>query len=254
MYLKGFDNLARRVPELNSAGGRMKIAAYFLAVFALVTAYFILTAPIPTWTLDSQIVVMALGFLLISRFFTQRKIYLEKYKEAAYRHAFGRFALPGLAVIFASIAHIASMNGPKFTQPMLTIIFTWAGWVFIVIGVLLWLRAVSVFGVDNLTLLYVYFPKEGELVHSGIYSVIRHPIYGAVLRLGIGLALLNMGIYALTFAVLLPLGFFGWIRLVEEKELIERIPTYAEYRKRVPAFFPYPNRLPGFFKFLATGK
>ena len=64
MHLKGFESLARHVPELNSQGGRLKIALYALGVFTLTTVYFILTDQIPTWTLDSQIVVMALGFLL----------------------------------------------------------------------------------------------------------------------------------------------------------------------------------------------
>jgi len=254
MNIKGFDNLARHVPELNSTGGIFKIATYFSSIFALTTIYFILTDQIPTWTLDSQIVVMALGYLLLSRFFTQKKRLIEQYNDAAYRHAFGKFALPGLAIIFAALAHIVYMNGPKFTQPALVTVFNWGGWVFIIIGVILSIRGVNTFGVDNLTMLYVYFPEESSLINSSIYGIVRHPIYAGALRVGIGLALLNMGIYPLTFAILLPLGLFGWVRLVEEKELLERIPTYAEYRKDVPAFFPYPNKLSGFFKFLFTGK
>ena len=157
-------------------------------------------------------------------------------------------------MIFAALAHTAYMNGPKFTQPMLVTVFTWAGWLFVAIGALLFIRAITTFGVDNLTMLYVYFPEESSMLNSSIYGVIRHPIYAGALRVGIGLALLNMGIYALTFAILLPLGLFGWIRLVEEKELLERIPNYAEYRKSVPAFLPYPNNIFGFFKFILTGK
>ena len=253
MYLKGVDDLARHVPELNSTIGSVKIAASFLGIFALTTIYFILTDPIPTWTFDSQIVVISLGYLWLSRFFTQKKTYIEKYKEMAYRNAFGRFALPGLAIVFASAAHIAYMNGPKFNQPALTTILTWLGWICIFIGVPLAVRAVSVFGVDNVTMLYVYFPR-GDMINSSIYGIIRHPVYGAALRICIGLACLNQGIYALTFVLLLPLFVIGWLRLVEEKELIERIPEYAEYRKNIPAFFPYPNRIIDFFKFLLTGK
>jgi protein-S-isoprenylcysteine O-methyltransferase Ste14 len=253
MDLKGFDNLARHVPELNSTGGGMKIAASLVGIFGLTTLYFILTDNIPTWTIDSQIVIMALGYLLLSRFFTQKKIYIEKYASDAYRQAFGRFALPGLAVVFASIAHIAYMNGPKFTQPTLVTIFTWAGWVFAIIGAILWIRAAVTFGIDNLTMLYVYLPEESKIVNSSIYGIIRHPIYGAALRVSIGLALLNAGIYPIVFVLILPLGVFGWLRLVEEKELIERI-DYAAYRRRVPAFFPYPNRIFDFFKFLFTGR
>lgn len=254
MNLKGFENLARHVPDLYSTTGRIKIVASFFGIFALTSLYFIITDNIPTWTLDSQIVVMSLGYLILSRFFTQKEKFIKTYGSDSYRQAFGRFTLPGLSIIFASVAHIAYMNGPKLTQPTITTIFTWLGWLCIIIGVTLWLRAVSTFGVDNLTMLYVYFPEEGSMVNSSIYGIIRHPIYGAALRLSIGLALLNRGIYPLTFIVLLPLIVFGWVRLVEEKELLKRIPVYAEYRKRVPAFFPPPNRIIDFFKYLITGK
>ena len=254
MQLKGFERLAQHVPELTTRGGSLKIAAYFSGVFAVATTYFILTDQIPTWTLDSQIVIMALGYLILSRFFTNKKPYLEKYGEAAFRLAFGRFCVPGLAIIFASIAHISYMNGPKFTQPTLVTIFTWAGWVFMLIGTALCLRAVFTFGIDNLTMLYVYFPAEGKIINSSIYGIIRHPVYAGALRIAFGLAFLNLGIYPLTFVVLLPLGVFGWLRLVEEKELLERIPAYAEHRKKIPAFFPYPNHITGYFKFLFTGK
>jgi protein-S-isoprenylcysteine O-methyltransferase Ste14 len=254
MTFHGNEKLASRVPELNSAAGQARLAAYFIGVFALTTAYFIITDRIPTWTLDSQIVVMALGYLILSRFFTQKKSYIERYKESAYRHAFWRFAIPGLAIVFAALAHIAYMNGPKFTQPTIAAVFTWAGWVFVVIGAILWIRAASIFGFDNLTMLYVYFPEEGSMVNTGIYRIIRHPVYGAALRVAIGLALLNRGIYPVTFVILLPLFVFGWLRLVEEKDLLESIPEYAEYRRKVPAFFPYPNRITAFIKYLLTGK
>jgi protein-S-isoprenylcysteine O-methyltransferase Ste14 len=73
------------------------------------------------------------------------------------------------------------------------------------------------------------------------------------MRIGLGLALLNTGIFALSFIPFLLLGFFGWTRLVEEKELIERFPDYVEYRKHTPAFWVKPQDIPAFFKFLITG-
>ncbi len=254
MKLNGFNELVERVPELNTTRGRNNLALRFGGFFILTTAYFIISDQIPTWTIDSQIVVMALGYLFLSRFFTQRKTFIEKYQDMAYRHAFVRFVIPGLAIIFASMAHIAYMNGPKFSQPTITIALSVPGWLLIIVGVVLWVRSVFAFGLDYLTMLYVYFPSEGRIVNSSIYSVLRHPIYAGALRVSIGLACLNMGIYALTFALLLPLGVTGWVRLVEEKELLERFPDYAEYRKRTPAFWPRINKLPIFFKFLFTGR
>ncbi len=254
MQLKGLDELNKYVPELNSTGGKLKFAFRFSLIFFLVTIYFVLTDQIPTWTLDSQIVVMALGYLLLSRFFTQRKKYIETYKETAYHQAFSRFVIPGLAVIFAALAHIAYMNGPKFTQPAIIAILSTLGWLLLIVGSVLWFRSAFAFGLDYLTMLYVYHPAEGRIVNSSIYNILRHPIYAGALRVGIGLACLNMGIYALAFAFLLPLGVTGWVRLVEEKELLERIPTYSEYRKRTPAFWVSPRNIWLFWKFIFLGK
>ncbi|MBK8784221.1 MAG: hypothetical protein IPO22_21055 [Anaerolineales bacterium] len=254
MELKGFDELAKHLPELYSTSGKTRLALRFVGFFILTTAYFIVSDQIPTWTIDSQIVVMALGYLILSRFFTRRKIFIEKYKEMAYQQAFVRFVIPGLAVIFAAMAHIAYMNGPKFTQPVITTVLSVLGWLFVAVGAVLFVRSVFTFGIDYITMVYTYFPEEGRIVNTSIYNVLRHPVYAGALRFGIGLACLNMGIYALSFAVLLPLGLTGWILLVEEKELLERFPGYAEYRKNTPAFWPRITKLPAFFKFLFTGR
>jgi hypothetical protein len=71
----------------------------------LVAAYFIITDRIPTWNIDSQIIVVALGFLVMSLFFFRKQAYKEKYKELAYRNAFAHYSMPGLTLIMADIAH-----------------------------------------------------------------------------------------------------------------------------------------------------
>ncbi len=79
MNIKGMDSLAKHVPELNSTGGKLRITLYALGLFTLVNVYFILTDNIPTWSIDSEIIISSLGFLLLSFFFfpqtsIQRKI------------------------------------------------------------------------------------------------------------------------------------------------------------------------------------
>jgi protein-S-isoprenylcysteine O-methyltransferase Ste14 len=123
------------------------------------------------------------------------------------------------------------------------------------IGAMIWIRGVFTFGADNLAMLYVYYPEEGQIINSSIYGILRHPVYAGVLRMAIGLALLNGNANALAFAVLMPIGITGWIRLVEEKELIERFgQSYLEYRRRTPAFWPKWYDLGRFFKFLIKGE
>jgi protein-S-isoprenylcysteine O-methyltransferase Ste14 len=102
-------------------------------------------------------------------------------------------------------------------------------------------------------MVYVYFPEEGRLVDSSIYGVLRHPIYAAALYVVIGLALLSGNWIALVFAALMPIGLTGWVRLVEEKDLIERFPDYSNYRLGVPAFWPRLRDLGKFLGFLLKG-
>lgn len=146
------------------------------------------------------------------------------------------------------------MNGPFIPPGWWTIVFFALGWLMVCIGAILWIRSISTFGADNIAMLYVYHPDEGKIIDSSIYSILRHPVYAGALRVGIGLALLNGNANAIAFAILLPLGPASWIRLVEEKELIERYgQSYLDYRKRTPAFWPRWRDLGIFFKFLITG-
>jgi protein-S-isoprenylcysteine O-methyltransferase Ste14 len=255
MKIKGMDILIKHVPELNFPIGRARTALYALILLTLVTAYFIITDRIPTWSIDSQIIIIALGFLLLSLFFSRKQAYKEKYKQLAYRNAFAHYGMPGLALIMAAIAHAGYMNGPFIPKGWWTIIFFVLGWFMLCTGSILWIRSVLTLGVDNLSLLYVYYPEEGRIIDSGIYAVLRHPVYAGVLRVGIGLALLNGNANAIAFAILLPLGFTGWVRLVEEKELINRFgQSYLNYREHIPAFWPRLRDTGKFFIFLFTGK
>lgn len=252
---KGMDELRKHVPDLSSTRGSIRVGLYILGWFLLVTYYFLTTDQIPTWSIDSQIIVIAMGFLILSMFFSRRKIYKEKFKELAYRNAFAHYGIPGLALIMASVAHAGYMNGPFVPHGWWTNIFIALGWLMLLVGALLWIRGIFAFGLDNLALLYVYYPEEGKIVDSNIYSVLRHPVYAGVLRVIIGLALLNGNANAMAFIIFAPLGLTGWIRLVEEKELIERFgQSYLDYRKRTPAFWPKWRDMGKFFNFLIKGK
>ena len=255
MGINGMEQLRKHVPDLNTRGGRIRVGLYALGWFLLVTFYFVVSDHIPTWSIDSQIVVIALGFILLRLFFTQKKVYQEKYKELAYRTAFAHYGIPGLAIIMAAVAHAAYMNGPFVPLGWWTVVFITLGIWWLIVGATLWARSIFAFGFDNLALFYVYYPEEGKFVDSNIYSILRHPVYAGALRVIIGLALLNGNGNSIAFILFAPLGLFGWIRLVEEKELIERFgPSYLDYRKHVPAFWPRLRDYGKYFGFLLTGK
>jgi len=83
------------------------------------------------------------------------------------------------------------------------------------------------------------FEKTTNLVDSGLYAFIRHPLYGSLLFLTWGIALkhpqwLNL-IVALTCTV-----FYYLTSLVDEKECLAYFgDPYRSYMKRTRMFIPY---------------
>ncbi len=252
--MKGLDELRARVPEVATTWGLLRIVLALLGV-VLLTSLFFLAADrwFPEWMPDGEIVVFALGLLLLSRFFSQRERFQHKYGPRAFQAAFIRFNLWGLGIIGASIGHLAYISGPELPnlwwKPWLQAL----GYVLLIGGVLLALRVLASTGIDTLMMLYVYQPPQGTQLASGLYSMLRHPLYSAAIHIGFGLALIHANWYALLVAVLLPLFVFGWVRLVEEPELLQRFPGYADYRRRVPALAPRPRDLPGLWNLLIFG-
>lgn len=73
-------------------------------------------------------------------------------------------------------------------------------------------------------------PRQAELVQSGPFRYLRHPVYvGGVLFFG-GLSLV-FSVYALALTAVLALFWIAKARL-EERHLMARFPQYEEYRRR----------------------
>ena len=252
----GLEQIKAHVPEMRTPLGHLLIGLYVLGSFALVTLFFVvLDSRWPQWTLVTQFVVLGVGFFWLARFIARRAAFKQKWGELAYRNAAGLYVVPGLALILSAVIHIAYMPGPAIPLGWWSPGVVTLGLFFCVVGFVIWARAIFAFGFDNLALLYVYYPAEGRLVDTTIYGFLRHPTYAAVIRFGLGMALLNSNWFALAFGLFMPFGMTLWLRLVEEKELLERFGAgYAEYRKRVPAFWPRPRDLGKFWKFLISGK
>jgi protein-S-isoprenylcysteine O-methyltransferase Ste14 len=75
------------------------------------------------------------------------------------------------------------------------------------------------------------------LVRTGLHAHVRHPIYSGGLLIFIGLALLKP---TLTVALASGLAgvFFVVQAILEEIDLLQRLPEYRDYIKQVPRFFP----------------
>jgi protein-S-isoprenylcysteine O-methyltransferase Ste14 len=85
------------------------------------------------------------------------------------------------------------------------------------------------------------FPKplaSTQLVQTGIYGLIRHPLYAAVFCGAFGWALVWRSWPALVAALALGPLFDAKAR-VEERWLRQQFPEYAGYEQRVRRFVPW---------------
>jgi protein-S-isoprenylcysteine O-methyltransferase Ste14 len=255
MNVKGLDQLRKHVPDFNTPIGVLRILFLPMLLTILVTA--LLTSEYlssTAWLLGGEILFGGLGFFVLYLFVRYRNDFKARFGPLAYSKAVSRFGFPGVAIIAAVVARIRSIPGPEIPRYWGDNVLPGLGWAFIAVGALLFLRTLVTFGVDYLIMLYVYFPEESHLVDHKIYNILRHPAYAAAQCIAFGLALLNGSWFALACALIFTLGLWSWVRLVEEKELIERFgPSYIEYRQRVPAFWPRLRDLKGFFEFLIIG-
>ncbi len=107
-----------------------------------------------------------------------------------------------------------------------------AGWFLIACGATLVVWAVPAVGRRALA------PSMADtLVVSGPYAYVRHPVYSGGLLEFAGLALLRP-----TPVFVLVCGICGlWLvaqAWLEERDLLQRLPGYADYIRRVPRFVP----------------
>jgi protein-S-isoprenylcysteine O-methyltransferase Ste14 len=72
---------------------------------------------------------------------------------------------------------------------------------------------------------------EGDLITTGIYSKIRHPMYLAFIFWLIGFPVFFGAPFAFILSFIFVANVLYW-RNLEEQELEKRFPTYPEYKKR----------------------
>jgi protein-S-isoprenylcysteine O-methyltransferase Ste14 len=85
----------------------------------------------------------------------------------------------------------------------------------------------------------VTFKQGHELIKSGPYRFVRHPIYTGILLMCFGSAIENGRLHSWLGFPILCIGF--WIKLRQEESLMLRhFPDeYPAYRKRVKALVPF---------------
>jgi protein-S-isoprenylcysteine O-methyltransferase Ste14 len=73
---------------------------------------------------------------------------------------------------------------------------------------------------------------RGELVESGPYAVVRHPVYSGLAVAAAGLSVLFSSWWSLGVSLLL-LTFFHFKAAREEEWLVAQYPVYPDYMRRV---------------------
>ena len=101
--------------------------------------------------------------------------------------------------------------------------------------------ALSIAGVLRLgpNLTPLPYPKDcSQLVESGAYALVRHPIYSGLIIGAFGWGLWVHGWLTLVWALCLFVFFDAKSRL-EERWLAEKFPGYPAYRSRVKKLIPW---------------
>jgi protein-S-isoprenylcysteine O-methyltransferase Ste14 len=130
-------------------------------------------------------------------------------------------------VLLVAVA-VAGVLGPDWVDPVGDPL----AWIGVFIGVTALFLFVSAMASLGTSLTPLPHPSEGAtLSEDGLYAIVRHPIYGAVLAMAIGWSLARSPL-ALAPTALLA-GFFELKSRREEAWLEQRYAGYEAYRRRV---------------------
>lgn len=284
MQLKGLDKLREKLPAY--PGKKIAIlpltamvGGFLVYIFLIILdiiprvfsdiAFLVLIEPFVP--LLGSIFVATLALRLIWSMWNKRDQMKELHGELAYQKMIlkgvtGVFLIP--SIVFHSFTSIRSLppsppandltiQWSRSLLPLFGIAPEIELWIriilsaiLIILGTLTVRSGILTFGLDYMTVVYLYFPEESEIQEHEIYSVVRHPTYLGGILLGTAGLFFRFSVYS----ILLCLVVFLVFRLQiwkEEKELIERFGDgYIEYRKKVPALFVRPSKIRAFFRFL----
>ena len=284
MKLKGMDKLREKLPAYPSRrifllplkGLFVGFLGYCILILLdviprLFSSIEILVTIEPFLPVLGSLLVFVLAHILIGRLWMKRDEMKAKYGDLAYQRmiqtgVIGVFLVPPL--IFHQFTSIRSLppsppvnpltvqwsqsllplvGVPSFLDILLRVSIS--GF-FILLGVLTVRSSILTFGIDYMTVVYLYFPEESEIQEHEIYSVVRHPAYFGGVLLGLAGLAFKFSVYSILF-FLIVYATFWYQTLREERELIERFGNpFLEYRTRVPRLHVSPRNIKKYFRIL----
>lgn len=144
---------------------------------------------------------------------------------------------PYLVLIIGTITITSSIFSfyniiPVYKINELNMVILIFGIILIISGISFWIHAVLISKINQEV-------ENNELVTTGIYAYVRHPIYAAFFYIATGLILISQNI----ILFILPIIFWVFLTVVmiktEEKWLINKFGNdYIDYSKKVNRFIP----------------
>lgn len=132
---------------------------------------------------------------------------------------------------FQGVIALALFVAPVFSHAHWNPALRSLGLVIAAFGILLLIRSYRVLGSSHSPWTT---PLEGaNLVRSGPYRVVRHPVYAAYILIGLGLEVMFASPVGL-MVVAVECVYYDRRTREEERWLLEEYPDYADYRERVP--------------------
>ena len=142
-----------------------------------------------------------------------------------------QFEMISRLLVFCQFACIAVLLfGGSFELP-------WWGWLIFSTGLVVFLAAATSLGTNNFTIMPI--PRAGNsLSKRGVYSVIRHPMYTAVLICGSAMAFGAPSVWRWSALAICLVVLVLKIRF-EEQHLTTVHPEYPKLMKGVARLFPF---------------
>lgn len=77
-----------------------------------------------------------------------------------------------------------------------------------------------------------------ELVETGLYRIVRHPLYASIILMFLGACLIYQTFAGLVLVLIIFIPFMTYRAKQEEKLLSERFEGYKDYMEKTGRFFP----------------
>ncbi len=270
--MKGLDQLRTKLPDYQGRKIRLfAVIAFIVFVTSLMFQLVLDSLPrifrsigilqmiAPLTPILGTLIIISIGFSVVRKFWRVRDKYLSKSGKKAYQKAF-KFVAIGIPMLFSVIVHSFIPNDLIATYgiddtlshylgiPISGLIMGFPFYflyirlvlsiLFVGLGLIVIFKTLSFFGIDNMAMLYVFYPEESTLQNHAIYSILRHPTYHGLMLISIGSIFFRFSIYSVIYFLIFLVGINIHLKYVEEKELMERYEgAYKKYSETVPAFF-----------------